>query len=90
MTHLSVNNLVFLHTLLRYLYVICLRNSEEKNCEFNDQTHIDAIAVKVGEYKETLAEKIAEWEQQVETWAETAAESLTATVQCLKPKSYCG
>jgi hypothetical protein len=70
----------------------CLRTctDEEKNCEFNDQTHIDAIAVKVGEYKETLAEKIAEWEQQVETWAETAAESLTATVQCLKPKTYCG
>jgi len=70
----------------------CLRTctAEEKTCTFDDQTHITEIGTKVEGYKSDLADKVVEWQGQVTAWEATATESLTATVQCMIPKTYCG
>jgi len=70
----------------------CLRTctAAEKTCTFDHEAHITAIADKVVQYKADLATKVAAWKAQVDEWEQTATSTLSDTIQCLMPKSYCG
>jgi len=70
----------------------CLRTctEEEKTCTFDHQSHLTEIESRETTYKSDLSTKVSGWRDQVNTWETTATTSLTAIIQTLQPRSYCG
>merc|ERR1712032_1595887 len=70
----------------------CLRTctEEEKTCTFDHESHLTEIGTRETTYKGDLNTKVTAWREQVNTWETTTTTSLTAIVQTLQPRSYCG
>merc|ERR1712038_1998699 len=64
-------------------------SSEATKDEFDVDVHINAIEVKVTQFKAELAAKITSWRTQVMNWEQRALASLLATAEAIVPETYC-